>query len=383
MKIRKASPILACVLALFLSSCVGLSPWGHHSHWPKPEPGPVSPGRSTSIFVSTDRHGGADGNNFTAVLKAAVAGSEVTPGVVLIAGDLVGHGQDRTPSFSVADIYNEMDSVLDIRTHELLLTYASHDAKCTDGYSAFLSGPHRCDGYYVYGLPFAQMTFATDKEAQEAIDLAKKDSTGENRHAYRGLDASDRLGISAESGSESFLRWVSSLDDEAPILVASHVPLHVNRRDNVGAQTWFDALTQAARYHDVIFLWGHNHTLEEQGSRPPRNGEQQSQRNPLLDRDYYLLLPGDDMKVQSAVDSIGVDKRLTFTYVNAGYLKLGYGTVITFSDSRQRGRYDRMRIQRFSINENDTLAGVFGNTGRKNPYETSLSGASLYVRERN
>ena len=88
------------------------------------------------------------------------------------------------------------------------------------------------------------------------------------------------------------------------------------------------------------------------------------------------------MKVQSAVDSIGVDKRLTFTYVNAGYLKLGYGTVITFSDSRQRGRYDRMRIQRFSINENDTLAGVFGNTGRKNPYETSLSGASLYVRER-
>jgi hypothetical protein len=69
--------------------------------------------------------------------------------------------------------------------------------------------------------------------------------------------------------------------------------------------------------------------------------------------------------------------RLNFTYMNAGYLKLGYGSVITFTDSDRHGRYDRMRIQRFSINEADTLAGVFGNTGKKNPYETPLSGSYL------
>lgn len=365
--------LLLCVLTLTActkwSSVVIFQPSGH---------GPVSGAevRRTSIFVSSDRHDGPAGNHFAAVLRAAVAGSDVTPDVVLINGDLVGNGRDFSPAFSVADIYHEMDSVLDSRTHELLLTYGSHDAGCQEGYSAFLSGPHRCDGYYVYGLSFAQMTFATDEAAQKAIALAQEDSTGENRLAYRGIDTSDRLGISAESGSESFLRWVSSLTDNAPVLVVSHVPLHAHRHDNVGAQTWFNALSEASLRRDIIFLWGHNHTLEERGSVPSPGGN--SADNPLLDRDYYLLVPGETLTVQTAVDSVGVDMRLNFTYMNAGYLKLGYGSVITFTDSGRHGRrYDRMRIQRFSINEADTLAGVFGNTGKKTPYETSLSGPYL------
>ena len=153
------------------------------------------------------------------------------------------------------------------------------------------------------------------------------------------------------------------------------MPLHAHRHDNVGAQTWFNALSEASLRRDIIFLWGHNHTLEERGSVPPPGGN--SADNPLLDRDYYLLVPGETLTVQTAVDSVGVDMRLNFTYMNAGYLKLGYGSVITFTDSGRHGRYDRMRIQRFSINEADTLAGVFGNTGKKNPYETPLSGSYL------
>lgn len=380
---KRIFPLLAFLLFI---SCTRFYPW-IPTH--RPDSGNQR-ARSTSIFLSSDRHGSADGNNFVKVLTKAVEGSAVTPSAVVIDGDLVGHGRDRTPEFSVADIYNEMDSVLDVRSHELILTYGSHDAKCTEGYSAFLSGPHRCDGYYVYGVSFAQMTYATDEAASADIALAEEedknaaeeDSSGESRpkrkRGYRGLDTKDRLGISAESGADSFLHWVSSLSDNSPILVVSHVPLHAHRGDNVGAETWFKALSVAARAHDILFVWGHNHTLEEMAGRPPREG-QSSDKNPLLDRDNYLLVPGDRITLQSSVDSVSVTGRLHFTYVNAGYLKLGYGSVVTFTDSRGIGRYDKMKIERFTINEADTLAGVFGNTGRKNPYETALEHGPLYL----
>lgn len=39
-----------------------------------------------------------------------------------------------------------------------------------------------------------------------------------------------------------------------PIVVMSHVPLHATRGDNVGAMTWYKALTASAQTHDVLLL---------------------------------------------------------------------------------------------------------------------------------
>ena len=257
-------------------------------------------GLSTSLVTASDRHQSSAGNNLTPLLEIALAGSPNLPSVVILDGDYVGSGGGSNPEFSVFELYDEVDAAIP-GTPEVLPTYGSHDVNCTEGYEGFFSGPIRLDGYYAYGITFAQMTFATDEEMNEA--LAKGDSQEDDRpkppsdggggnkppegggkppeggnkppeggsgggkpsggRGYNGLDKDDPYGISAESGAATFLDWVNTLTDRDPIVVVSHVPLHVNRGDNPGGLTWFNALHTAALSHDVIFLWAHNHTMEE------------------------------------------------------------------------------------------------------------------------
>ena len=344
---------------------------------------------TTAFVTASDRHENGKGNNLTSLLELALAGSPVTPTLVLLDGDYVGGGGGGNPEFSVFDLYDEVDAAIP-GTPEVLATYGSHDINCTEGYDAFFTGPVRLDGFYAYGISFAQMTYATDAEMAEALAKAKKQDApppkppeGGGGHGeggdpppggggggggqppkdrgYDGLDQDDPNGISAESGAASFLNWVSTLGDSDPIVVASHVPLHANRGDNPGALTWFDALQTAAASHDVIFLWAHNHTMEEH----LHEGEES------VDRDYYLLAPGDSLTLQGPKDVGTVREKIGFTYLNAGYVKLGFVTVISFTDYNRSGTYDRMRIQRFGLDP-DQPETSFGDTGRPNPYNAWL-----------
>ena len=142
------------------------------------------------------------------------------------------------------------------------------------------------------------------------------------------------------------------------------MPLHAIRKDNLGAQVWLKALNWAGRKHDIFFLWAHNHTTEDSAGRYGGS---------LFDRDNYLLVPGDSILVQTPVDSVTKKEPLRFTYVNAGYVKKGYASVFTFTDSQNSGRYDRVRIERFTVNIDDDQNGTFGATLRQNPYEATLS----------
>ena len=87
----------------------------------------------------------------------------------------------------------------------------------------FFSGPVPCDGYYLYGISFAQMIYDSDWQAR---------AEDERGRAYSGKDLADPNGISAQTASHLFLSWVNSLDDHWPIIVMSHVPLHAKRGDN-------------------------------------------------------------------------------------------------------------------------------------------------------
>ena len=99
----------------------------------------------------------------TVINKVANRYGVVTPSVVLLGGDYVGSGPDQgetgQPVFSLADLRAEIFSSLDPSKTDLFFTYGSHDRNCADGYSAFFSGPHQCDGYYIYGVSFAQMAY--------------------------------------------------------------------------------------------------------------------------------------------------------------------------------------------------------------------------------
>ena len=171
-------------------------------------------------------------------------------------------------------------------------------------------------------------------------------------------DACEMLRIvEAESATASFTSWVSTLTDHEPIVVMTHVPMHAHRGDNPGGMRWFEALSHAAETHDVIVFYGHNHSLEERGDS--------------LDRNSYLLVPGDSISIQG--DKIqGVQQRqLNFAYANAGYLKLGWSTLVTFSDTDGNGHHDQMQLRRFNVLGADD--NYFGLTGKRNPYILRLN----------
>ena len=345
---------------------------------------PVWEGKTTSLFVASDRHEAGNGNNLAAAIqKVANRYGVVTPSVVLLGGDYVGSGPDAgdtgQPAFTLADLRSEIFSSLDPNKTEVFFTYGSHDRNCTDGYSAFFSGPHRCDGYYIYGISYAQMAYATDSLTRAAVALydeqgdnipgnnppppANNDSTmpmpqqpSGGLRAYNGIDIADPYGISAESATARFAAWADTLSGHDPIIVMSHVPIHASRNDNPGGLRWFNALSRAAQKHDIVLLFGHNHTLEERGNSS--------------DSGMYLLAPGDSITVQGDSVQGAQRQQLTFTYANAGYLKLGWCTLITFNDTDADGHPDYLQLRRFSaIGDKATL---FGSTDKPNPWLITL-----------
>jgi len=332
---RNPAILLLLGAALLLSSC-GVS---RRSGGAQP--------RSTSILTASDRHEAGEGNNLQAVLSYTVGQPGVVrPGVIFLGGDYVGKGPDRgrngQPVFSVRDIFSEVEAAMgDGSPYKVLLTYGSHDRSCKEGADAFLTGPYKGDGYYLYGISHAQMAFDAD-----SLTLS-----------YNGLDADNALGRSAESATRSFLGWVRGLKDHDPIVVMSHVPMHAHRKDNRGGLKWFNALNEAAAGHDIILLFCHNHSMEERGDK--------------ADQAFYLLTPGEEISVQGPGEDEVVKGKLRFTYGNAGYLKLGWASLITYTDVDGNGDYDKVEIRRFnSLGEPD---GEFGQTGKANPYTMDLA----------
>ena len=52
---------------------------------------------------------------------------------------------------------------------------------------------------------------------------------------------------------------------------------------------------------------------------------------------------------------------------NAGYLKQGHATVVTFSDTNGSGSYNRMDLRRYSLDATEDER-EYGKTGKPNPY---------------
>ena len=299
--------------------------------------------KSVSVFVATDRHAKEAGNNLTAVLSEVAADPDaVMPEVAIIGGDSQNAG-----AFSVNDIYEELASVLGEKVRGYY-TYGSHDRQETGKYfDSFFSGPAEEDGLYLYGINFGQMIYANNQQVEAA--------------RYTGTDMMDYYGYSAEVSVPVFTDWVNGLTDNKPIVIMSHVPLHLNRNDNLGASAWAKAINEAAQTHDIIFLWGHNHSTEEY----------EDLHGPSQDKHYYLVLPGETMPVQGPEKELSEEIEMAFTYANAGYLKLGFGSLLTYSDANGDGSYDELQIKRYSIDPE--YDGAFSETGYTSPFTQPLT----------
>lgn len=298
----------------------------------------------TSIFVATDRHDAEGYNLLEPVLSQIVADKDaVLPAYAVLGGDTVGSGpasqESGHPAYTVSEADEEFYEVLgnDIET---FYTFGSHDTGNTNGYGEYLSGPAQCDEYYLYGISYQQMLYDTEEQIPED---------------YTYLDLDDPNGLGAQAASENFLNWVETLEDHKPILVMSHVPMHAHRDDNLGAATWVEALNKASESHDIFAFFGHNHSEEKNGS--------------LVDRPYYFVLPGSSMPVQGADVSSKEETTINFYYMNAGYLIMGYGSLVTFTDEEADGVYDAVTIQRYNTIRKDVC---FGDTGIVTPYTVEL-----------
>ena len=300
-------------------------------------------------------------NDLTAVLELVAEDPDaVLPEMVFLGGDHVGSGGHNmmdglgnpigAPFYSTEGIDTQIRSVFgeDVRT---LYTYGTHDINEVGNYEdGFLCGPKAENGYYVYGISYAQMAFDTEAQIPKG------------EHPYTGKDLADPFGACAETASHHFLMWVNDLKDHLPIIVFSHVPLHAERRDNPGAWTWVRALNDASRDHDIIFLWGHNHTMERRDKKKE------------LERSCYLRLPGEKLAVQTwglekDPEAAVVQEELQFIYLNAGYIVNGVGTLLTFTDTDDSGDWDTLTAKRYALNEENR---AFGSTGITSPWVFDL-----------
>ncbi len=124
---------------------------------------------------------------------------------------------------------------------------------------------------------------------------------------------------SAATASANFKSWASSVDSSKVIFVMCHMPIHNRRGDNAGGATWMNALNEVGNTHDVVFLWGHNHT-----------GENSS------DTSVYFVNVGGSLTPQG-----GSTGTINFTYMNAGYIKNGYCSMaVVNSDAVHVTRYN-------------------------------------------
>ena len=297
-----------------------------------------------SIFAAADIHAAAGWGRLREVLSL-VSAEGIHPDAVLLGGDYVGGGpppkdpddaaeQRRwRPPFRLGDLHAEVVSVFG-ETTSCFFTYGSHDRNEERG-RGFFCGPAELEACHLYGVSFCQMRFADDAQREAATP------------PYDGIDANEPTGGSAEPAAAHFLEWCASLTDHKPVLVMSHMPLQANRPDNRGAAIWCEALNAAAQSRDILVLYAHNHSAEQKFAS---------------DRRYYYVPAGSTMPVQGREKEERPVLPVCFTYLNAGYILNGCGTLLTFSGSA-------VTVRRFAANPADT---AFGDTGYQSPLTISL-----------
>ena len=251
--------VISLVLALIM--VVAMMPVNAHA---------ATAGReSDTIFFATDRH--EESSKLQSLLRAL----QYTPGLVVLGGDHV----NNTNSGSLASITSEIQSIYPgVQT---FYTYAAHDPNVSEDssnpYAYARTGEYyEGEDYYVYAL---------DQNAMQSASTAA-------------------------TASANFKSWAATADSSKVIFVMCHMPIHSRRGDNAGGATWMSALNEVGQSHDIVYLWGHNHTGESSA-----------------DTSVYFVGVGGSLTPQG-----GSTGTINFTYMNAGYIKNGYASMVVINN---------------------------------------------------
>ena len=285
------------------------------------------------LAFGSDRHGD------TLAIGKAMGGMPSDVEYVSAIGDMVGSGKSRTPEFNSSEIYNEIMALgfkKLISKEQVSILWASHDKKVTDdagivfgsggsGSGLMYTGKNE-DGdvtYYVYGIAFNDMKKAAN----------------------------------AESAAKAFETWVDTITDRSiPVIVCCHMPLHYARKDNAGATAWNLALNYAATGYEtteasavvsrnVIFLFGHNHTVES--GTGTYSGE-------------FFIPCESEMEIGTKEN---VWSRIFYTYTTAGYMKQNNtATLITIEQREIKlEKYQNSSVTNNLYDTKSKSSGVYAN----------------------
>lgn len=226
--------------------------------------------RNDTIFFGTDLH--QLPNKLTSLLK----GLDYEPGLVVLGGDYV---DNKNPD-SLYDITSKIHAVYP--NAQTFYTYTPNDVNVAeDGSNRFAFAR---TGEYI---------------------------SGEDYYVY-AIDQNDMSSVASASGAaDRFVAWANSADATKVIFVMCHMPIHKSSGNNAGGSVWMNALNNVGENHDVVFLWGCNHNNET-----------------TADTSVYYVARGGSLTPEG-----GNTDNINFTYVNAGYIRSGNGTMAIINDN--------------------------------------------------
>ena len=311
---------------------------------------------SASTIITMSDYQGENKATVAETIITAVKNAGVTPELALIGGDYTdgsvgADGDDQ----SQANLKTELGNLTGILTTawENLPYYAiqgNHD------YSGFLTdetltatGAYEKDGYIVY--------------------LINEDSFPwwQGNYGSGSTTAEDKATVTATANALStYLEGLIAADETRPMIIMSHVPMHWSLRstaanwyyDNIYANILFEAVNEAAKDLDILFLFGHNH------STPAVSGTEYDDE---IGGALAYVAKGESMKVPNGTDGTSnyTTETLNFTYMNAGYIgKYANSTTANCSASAITIDSDSIDIARYTysgsvVNESIELTGGY------------------------
>ena len=156
-----------------------------------------------------------------------------------------------------------------------------------------------------------------------------------------GTDTANRKTVEDTANMlETFLQGRLDANDDRPVFITSHIPLHYSHRSNSGSQydnTYskliFDVLNKYGKKLDIIFLFGHNHS---------------STYDDYIGGAAVYLPVGETIYIPVEKTNSFTEETLNFTYMNGGYIGYYSGNCETQQSSSVFEIYeDRIEIARY------------------------------------
>ncbi len=237
------------------------------------------------IWAGSDLQGeGRDGAVLGQLLDTVRNNGYRTVDEALFLGDYSSAYDTEKSEEGLEIVLRRLDDALGLGLDEILFLQGNHDPEDTPGLDA--GGAHEREDYIVYLIHEGDFPSFSDED-----------------NAYITEETAAEL--------ESYLQMCIDTRERRPSFVMTHVPLHVNwREDNRYAKLLVDVLNRAGEQGlNLMVLFAHNHSD---------------------DYDRYLggscvyLAPGDDLLVPDPTAAYGkmryTTERLSFAYLNAGYV---------------------------------------------------------------